>query len=112
MALRAKRYDEIERALQADPIVHEMAAELPRGYRKRDLDLFHEDGTPTSRFMARANAEYKRRGGTCEIGHLGAVANAIRNLREAVAAATRSELTEPIRAELRRQGVAESDPRK
>lgn len=79
--LRDTRYDETVDALQSDPIVVEMAADLPEAFDAYvDLKLLHPDGRPTFRLITLANRTYRERGGKIR-GHLGAVAEAVIGLR-------------------------------
>lgn len=72
--IRAAHYDDDEKRLSEDPIVKQMAAELPNdGFLGRYL---HESGEPTFNFMLTANKEYRKRGGT-DGAHIGCIAHAI-----------------------------------
>ena len=75
--IRAKHYGETEERLTKDPIVIEMANELPMEILK---DFLHESGSPNSDLMMRANHEYRERGGE-DGGHIGAIAHAILMIR-------------------------------
>lgn len=72
--IRAKHYGETEKAYSEDPIVIQMANELPDGF--IDEEFLHEDGSPNSKLMGLANSEYANRGGKPH-GHIGAIAHAI-----------------------------------
>jgi hypothetical protein len=74
MSIEAEHYGQTRRALQADPIIGAMAAEL-RGMPAGQL-VHEESGTPRHEFMMGALREYQRRGG--QIGtHIGGPAEAI-----------------------------------
>lgn len=74
--IRAKHYDETEQRLTKDPIVRQMASELPWNDLKERFT--HESGEPNFDFMMRANETYRERGGNDEGPlHIGAIATAI-----------------------------------
>lgn len=76
--MEAAHYGETRQRLMRDPIVAKMASEIEAFDPKLERFL-HEDGTPRFEFMQRANREYRDRGGK-DGGHIGAVAEAIRDL--------------------------------
>jgi hypothetical protein len=71
--IRAKHYGETEKAFSEDPIVIQMANELPDQMVK---DFCHDDGSPNMDLMLLSNKEYESRGGVPK-GHIGAIAHAI-----------------------------------
>lgn len=72
--IRSKEYDEDEQRLMNDPIVVQMASEIPDEF---DWSHFtHNDGSPNFDFMMNANSEYTQRGGKGH-AHIGAIAHAI-----------------------------------
>ena len=74
--IRAAHYGETERALTEDPIVRQMASELPWNELKERFT--HDDGEPNFDFMMIANEEYRNRGGEFDGPlHIGAIATAI-----------------------------------
>lgn len=73
MTIEADHYGRTRARLAKDPIVIEMAQELPWN---QSAEFYHEDGTPTAWFMTAANREYRRRGGS-DGGHMGAVAEGV-----------------------------------
>lgn len=82
--IKAAHYDETEERFARNPIVIEMAEEIPSG---ELAACTHEDGSPNFNFMQGANAEYDERlkgrglGPSSEPRHIGAVAHAILKLR-------------------------------
>jgi len=78
MAIEAEHYREVRDQMRADPIIQQMAREVPWYHQKEFID---KDGHPTWQFMSRANATYSIRGGKIG-GHIGAVAEAIIELWE------------------------------
>lgn len=79
MALEAAHYQEARDRLAADPIVVAMANQIPDEVL---AELTHADGTVTHDFMSNSNDEYARRGGR-DFAHLGAVAEAIVQIKTA-----------------------------
>ena len=75
--IRAAHYDETEARLMKDPIVIQLASELPWNELKERFT--HESGEPNFDFMMRTNEEYRNRGGK-DGGHIGAIATSIINL--------------------------------
>jgi hypothetical protein len=67
-AIVSSKYKEIESALAADPIIRQMAQEIPAG-----IDM------TSMAFMSAAGKEYRRRGGKIS-GHIGGPAAAIASL--------------------------------
>ena len=72
--IAAKHYAETEERLTKDPIVVSMANQL--SYNELVGSFLHSDGHPTFDFMQRANESYRSFGGE-DVGHIGAIANAI-----------------------------------
>ena len=72
--IKAAHYDETEQRLAQDPIVRELASEIPWSILNERFT--NDEGEPTSDFMMRANEAYRYRGGT-DGGHIGAIASAI-----------------------------------
>jgi len=71
--IRAAHYDETEKTYTEDPIVIQMASEIPDDL----IDGFtHDNGSANHQFMMMANHEYGNRGGEVH-GHIGAIAAAI-----------------------------------
>ncbi len=70
--IEADHYREARNRLKRDPILRQMAREVPPASR---ITLTHEDGGPRMFFCSRAWEEYKVRGGKLE-GHIGAAAEA------------------------------------
>lgn len=79
MPIEADHYRETRAALARDPIIRQMARELPDDWRLR----FHgpNDRTMSYHFMTQALDEYKRRGGTIST-HIGGPAEAIFQVRK------------------------------
>ena len=72
--LRAAHYGETEARLMEDPIVIELASEIP--WNELNERFLNDDMEPNFEFMMRANDAYASRGGT-DGGHIGAVASAV-----------------------------------
>ena len=67
--IRSAEYGAAERRLMEDPIVVAMALEIPDHYKDRWYGGIE--------FSTAANNEYRRRGGTADTHHIGAVKAAI-----------------------------------
>lgn len=76
MILEAAHYEETRLQYMADPIIQQMAEEIPA---KVVDDMTHDDGAPRFEFMTIANTIYAERGGKLT-GHIGAAAEAITRL--------------------------------
>ena len=74
--IRAAHYSETEQALTQDPIVRQLASQLPWNELKERFT--HDNGAPNFDFMMRANEAYHERGGEFDGPlHIGAIATAI-----------------------------------
>jgi hypothetical protein len=78
--IKAAHYNETEQRLTNDPIVQQLASEIP--WNVINERFTNDAGEPTFDFMMRANEEYRFRGGE-DGGHIGAIANAIISIVEA-----------------------------
>lgn len=72
--IKAAHYGETEARLLEDPIVIELASEIP--WNELNDRFLNNDMEPNFDFMMRANDAYASRGGK-DGGHIGAIANAI-----------------------------------
>ena len=72
--IQAAHYGETEARLLEDPIVIELASEIP--WNELNDRFLNNDMEPNFDFMMRANQAYSDRGGK-DGGHIGAIANAI-----------------------------------